>query len=275
MRRLLSGSDRLGKLGRIDALPCVPGQYRELLRQVHGGEGSMKAVADIVCSDPAMVTKVLQLVNSSFVGMRQEISDPRYATMLLGRDMVAALFLSRHVFSVFPTGERGGVSIERLAEHSREVGLAAAEVARDLTADRNGWEQAFTAGLLHDIGKLLMAEASPVEYRRLQEERRQSALPLAEAERRTFGMSHAEAGAYLLGTWGQPASIVEAVAYHHAPAGSPAGSAPLVAVHVADALVHGRSTDPAGATGAEVDRAYLEERGFQTLLQRWEEKWAA
>ena len=133
-------------------------------------------------------------------------------------------------------------------------------------------ESAFTAGLMHDLGKLVLASNFDEQYSGAQALARQQQLPLWEVEKQIFGASHGEIGAYLLGLWGMPLDLVEAAALHHNPSRCLAKRfTPLTAVHVANALVYEAKPDKEGFVAPQIDEAYLAELGLSDQLQRWRE----
>src|SRR5579862_669245 len=134
-------------------------------------------------------------------------------------------------------------------------------------ADQKIIDEAFVGGLLHDIGKLVLASNFPAEYARIVEIGRKGAESLVAAEENTLGANHAEVGGYLLGLWGLPVPVVEAIALHHHPGKSPTQAfGPLTAVHAANGLLNlerGNSLDE------EVDLKYLKALGLDVRLDSW------
>jgi putative nucleotidyltransferase with HDIG domain len=150
------------------------------------------------------------------------------------------------------------------AEQTHAIGVA--ELARQIAADRALDEAVVTAGLLHDIGRLILAGQRIGEV--LEDRRRAEAegCPLVSVEFERYGVTHAELGAYLLGLWGLPGQVVEAVAHHHRPDRLEGHDLRILgAVHVADALVH-EMTD---RTGGTLDLAFVERLGWTDRLEEW------
>lgn len=257
-------------VARVKSLPSVPTLYTELLRQLKAPEASMDDVARIIASDTAMTAKVLQLANSAFFGVRQHMVDPKDAVFYLGFDTVKGLALTVRVFSAFAGSGCPRFSVSSLAQHSVLTGTLARKLAQAIHLPDQAIEDAFMAGLLHDIGKLVLVDALPGKYDQALRMAAAGSAPCWEAEQKVFGTSHAEIGTYLLWIWGLPGAVVEAVAYHHAPGRCPAQRAsPLTAVHVANRLAHrrGAQSDPAGL--ADLDCAYLERLGLPADLRAW------
>jgi putative nucleotidyltransferase with HDIG domain len=131
-------------------------------------------------------------------------------------------------------------------------------------------EDAYIAGMLHDIGKLMLAENSPGQFQQAMAMAAEREIPLHEAEFQVFGASHAGVGAYLLGLWGLPATMVEAVAFHHSPANSDLRCfGPLTAVHAANVLEQEFSANAANNRRSRLDEAYFAALGLSGRLEVW------
>ncbi|MFO0746956.1 MAG: response regulator [Myxococcota bacterium] len=197
--------------GSIDRLPPVPGLYLELSAAIDRESTSAKDIAAIAERDPAMCAKVLQLANSAFFGRARHLTSTAQAVSFLGVEVLRGLALSAGIFaSAIELSDIGGFSLEDAQVHALQTALLARELApRELR------EEAFTAGLVHDIGKVVLAMGAPSRLEAALTRARQGNTFLHEAEMELFGTTHAEVGAYLLGMWGLPCSIVEAVAFHH------------------------------------------------------------
>ena len=224
-------------ISNIGALPSVPRLYREVSQELKSPEASLNKIGEMISSEPAMAAKVLQVANSAFFARRHGISKISEAVSYLGLDRVAQLILAIHAFSEFKPAESGSFPIEQLWTHSNSTAARAKQIAEDQHASAKTADDAFTAGLLHDIGKLILAGRFPEEYATTMTKAITDQIPLYLAERETFSVTHAEVGAYLLAIWGLPNPIVDAVAYHHNPTTIPVQSfSALTAVHAADTL---------------------------------------
>jgi len=159
-----------------------------------------------------------------------------------------------------------GFSLDRFQDHS----LRCARLAKAFLKDSPRAEDAFTAGLVHDIGKLIIAKNLTRQFHEVVDEVRRSdpRQPLHAVERAHIGMSHGELGAYLLGVWGLPAPVVEAAAFHHFPGAVSQGPCEvLAAVHVADALLDSSCSGEGDLPSDErLDLAFLERAGFAARL---------
>jgi HD-like signal output (HDOD) protein len=267
LQALLTDEAIRSVVGRLDTLPSVPRTYWELRRAVDEPNVSAGDIATIVEKDPAMSVKILQLVNSAYFGLARRMTSVRHAVSYLGIELLKGLALTAHVFATME-GTRivEGFSLDQLQQKS----LLTAQVAKKLPKDPKKGEEAFTAALVHDIGKIVVAVVLPDRFTEIVRTVQATGRSFHTIEKELLGVTHAEIGAYLLGTWGLPFSIVEAVAYHHAPSsmGGLESCDVLAAVHVADALV-----DVAGDSGVPItdklDMAFLERAGFIANLPAW------
>lgn len=187
---------------------------------------------------------------------------------LLDLDIVKALILSVQIFTHFDQVQVRTLSLETLWRHSLSTGGWAKGIAEGETTDRKVADEEFLAGLLHDVGKLVFAANLPERYSAARVLAQEQGLPDWEAEQTIFGATHAAVGAYLLGLWGLPDPLIEAVAFHHHPALCPDRSfSPLTAVHVANALVHAQ--EQGDAVARQIDQEYLDALGLRDRLAIW------
>lgn len=255
--------------GYLGELPSSPRLYTALTQALASPDTSVAMIADIVEQDVAMSAKCLQLVNSAFFGLARRVTNIRQAVMYLGTNMLRTLVFSVEVFRSFdPSGRLGRRTLAGLESHA----LATAGIARSLVQDKQQSDDAFIGGLLHDVGKLVLASRLPQRFEQIVATAIEKRRPLHEIELEVLGVTHAELGAYLLGLWGLPYQIVEVVAYHHRPDQVPHRSfGVLDAVHVANALAneYGTRAVPAHTVYAELSTSYLESIGAAEELPNW------
>lgn len=199
-------------VGSIDVLPSPPASVLEINRLVADPFSSVEAVSEAIRTDSAMSAKLLQLVNSAFFGLSSHVDDVQQAVALLGFDTVRNLLIAVELVRSFnaPTPELVK-AVENLNAHSFTV----AELSRSLMMRRRGAHEAFVAGMMHDIGLLALIGCGPNHYLSLQREIEKSGRCIEECEQEILGTTHANIGAYLLGLWGLPFSLVESVARSH------------------------------------------------------------
>jgi HD-like signal output (HDOD) protein len=213
LRELLTDSLRK-KIGGLQQLPSVPTVYFEMMSAMSRMDVSATKIARILERDSAMAAKTLQLVNSACFCLSRRITSIDQAVAYLGMDLVRDLSLTLHMFAALePTAMRSGFSFDAEQEHS----LLTSKVVRRIVTNPRQSRNAFTAVLLHDIGDLILAVCNPENFRKVLLACKKTGRPQYEVEAELLGVTHAEVGAYLLGLWGLPHPIVEAVAYHHNP----------------------------------------------------------
>ncbi len=262
-------------VSRIDSLPSLPSLYAELLEELESPRSSMENIGRIISRDLGMAAKVLQLVNSAFFGLPRRIEEPAQAVTLLGIETVKTLILGIEVFTKFEGGCMPDLDLEGLWSHSLAVGSFSRILARLEKQPKDQVDQAFVGGMLHDIGKLILASYCPEEYSDILRPLESAEDPgfLWHAERNRLGTGHAEVGAYLLGLWGFPDPVMESVAFHHTPSSHPERSfGPVAAVHVADVL--SRTPGEIGHEGLiarGLDLRFLQELGLDGRLPAWQE----
>lgn len=217
LRDLLTKKSVKYVLGGIDTMPSLPALYARIMQELRSKEASTASVGDIISKDVSMSAKVLQLVNSSFFGMPRHVASPSEAVVLLGIDVVKTLVLSIEVFSRFRQKTLKILPVEKINDHSYQTGLVAQKIANAERMDKKKADNAMIAGILHDLGKFLLAEHYPDEYQEVMTLVKEKQMPVQDAEVEVLGVTHAEIGGYLLSIWGLPDNVVEGVTFHHMP----------------------------------------------------------
>jgi putative nucleotidyltransferase with HDIG domain len=269
LHAILSDESVRRMVGGVKRLPRLPALYASLARTLADEQAGAGDVTRIIEEDVAVSAKVLQLANSAFFGIGRPISAVEQAVNYLGVRTIQQLVLAAELFDGTGLPRRSGTSIEALRDHA----LLTAGIARRIVAGyRREADDASTAGLLHDVGKLVMAAELPEQLAAASNAARESGRPLYQAERELNGITHAEVGAYLLGAWGLPYPIIEAVANHHAPGRvHQPGFDALTAVHVANALAHECVSAGAGVRAATLDHGYIAALGLADQVPAWRE----
>jgi HD-like signal output (HDOD) protein len=206
-------------VGSIVHLPSPPGVYLELTRALADPKADASKMARIVEADPAMSAKLLQLVNSAYFALSKPARTVQHAVSYLGTSVLKALALSTQVF-----GTVEGATSGRVLERLQRDALSTATLARRIVRDGKRGDEAFTAGIVRDIGRLVIAAGLPERFAEIETSARASGRALHHVERECLGATHAEIGAYLLGVWGVPFTITETVAFHHQPSAVSAGN---------------------------------------------------
>ena len=255
---------------QMKKLPSPPNLYFKIVAELGSPDSSIENIGSMVAQDPVLSAKLLQVVNSAVFGLQMQVVSASEAVMYLGMETTKALVLLAHTFSYFDKVRTAEFSVEKLWKHSVASGKLAEQIARAEGCDAEVTGQAFTGGMLHDIGKLLLAANMPEEFKKALTKAREEQLYLWDAESSVLGASHGELGACLLSIWGLPMPIVEAVALHHYPVRFLSKQfCPLTAVHVANALEHELQAEKQGGVCAVADANYLAELGLEERLEVW------
>jgi HD-like signal output (HDOD) protein len=234
VQALLTSEKIRAVVGSLQSLPSFPGSYTELTAVMELPNSSLADIGAIVKRDAGLSAKVLQLANSAYCGNAQPTASVQSAVRHVGLSVIKALSLSTHVFSEFSTTSLNHPLLTSLPDRS----LMKAELASSFAASDKRADEAFTAALLLNIGQIVLARCYSAQYLPILELAASSGRALHEVEFEQLGVTHAEVGAYLLGVWGLPFTLVELVACHHAPALlTLTPNTVLNAVHVADVLV--------------------------------------
>lgn len=271
----LTNNDLKKVISGIDRLPSLPAAYAELQKILRKENTTADDVAKVIENDIGMTAKLLQLVNSSFFGLFQKVDSPARAVKLLGFDTIRILVLGVQIFSEFKT-DSSAISISFLKDHSMKVAQCSKKIALQTTDDLEVVNNSFLAGMLHDIGRLLLVANCADNYLPLVEAAQKNGTRLVDDEQKQFNATHGDIGTYLIGLWGFRGDILEAISYHNnINAFSSESFSPALAVHVADALYYKFYPQHAIGSPPEVNIGYLEKVGLRNKLEDWENHCAA
>jgi len=268
LRDMLDGPHLKEVISRLKTVPSLPALYIAVTEALRSPDTSIAKIGNLIARDMGMCAKVLQLVNSAFFGLSCHVSSPQQAVALIGIENLKALVLSVQVFSDF--GNKFTQELACLWDHSMATASFAKTIAQAQQSPRTMLDDAFTAGLLHDVGRLVLASAFGAEYQQVLKRAAQPGGLLAGCEKEAFGCTHNGVGAYLLGLWGLADSIVEAVAWHHQPAhAQPTAFSALIAVHAADHFDNQMRSDATFNENSAIDEPLLSQLGLQPQLLSW------
>lgn len=254
----------------IKTVPSLPEAYFEMLDAMQSADSPIERIAEIISRDPGMSSKLLQLVNSAFFGFARQCSRVAEAVQLLGVIRIRALTLGLQLFSSFDKKRVEEFALDAVWQHCLRTGMVARLIVEEENGQAEMMEQAFTAGMMHDIGKLALASYLPDEYRAVCQKAKTEQRPLHEVETEVLGANHADLGGYFLGLWGLPSPMVEAVLCHHQPSAATGDVfSPLTAVHAANVLTRSRAQDEQVFPPNEFDLAYLKRLGYDHRIDAW------
>ena len=228
------------RIKTIANLPTLPHIASRLMQIVHSPETSADAVASLVSQDISLSAKVLRLANSAFYGIPKSINTLNNAVVILGFKIIQTMVLSLTVFDMFACeDDDDGAVFDRneFWNHS----LRCATIARLLAHRRRrnfalDPEEAFCAGLLHDVGKVVMEQYLNADFHRALHHARSNGLSNFDAERETLGYTHCDVASWLTGSWSLPDEIEQPLICHHEPEDATICSASVMTCHIADAL---------------------------------------
>ena len=264
-------------LMRMGTLPSVPVLYWRIMEEINSAEPSVERVAQIISKDPGMTAKILKLVNSH-MSPKDRISNIMYAAHMLGLENLKSFVLVAELFEDVKQDKLAeDFDVDALWQHGLTVGEFARSIAEFESTDRRIIDDSYTAGLLHDIGLLILASKLPTEFEEVLAYARDNGITLIQAEKQVLGVTHAEIGAYLLDLWGLADDIVKGISHHFFPSGDPDEMyaveeaeifTPLTAVHAANYFCEEESaTDEYGK--AELDMVYLEGLNVDDHVGHW------
>jgi len=257
IKRVISG---------LGALPTPPDLYLRLAKELSSPLSTLDSIAAIVKEDPGLTVKLLQIVNSAAFGISRKISNVPEAVQLIGTQILRAIMLTVQAFKFYEETSMRSVSLTQLWNHSLRTAIAAERLARFEKLPPQWCEEAFVAGLLHDIGKLVLAANADEEYEMIFKKSRAENIPLDQLEKEMFGATHAQIGAYLLGLWGIPENIINTVELHHNLSEDTAGRfSAVTALHLAQCL------DPTENRAMRLDHDYLQRLGIDDRIPAWRE----
>ena len=256
----------LNIVGRLEHLPSLRAVSMKLLRLLDNPTSTTMEIGALMESDTALAAQILKIANSAFFGLARSVNKPSDAVAYLGFDTLKAIVLTAGFLDQAGLDKSCGYSLEAAADHAQMVGAAARAIAETEHGSRAFGDECFIAGLLHDIGKLVLARNLPSEFAVVASADQGLHSHL---EQEMFGASHAAVGAYLMGLWGLPNSVVEAIRLHHSPSEySLKRFTTLTSVHVADQFVARLSTE-CGSASAPLDEGYLSSLGLADRIPVW------
>jgi HD-like signal output (HDOD) protein len=248
----------------------LPATYFEVLKRAESPHCTIESIAEVISHDPTLTVRLLQMVNSPACAMGKKVTNPAEAVAMLGLDAVKSLVLCLQVFAESAPAQDSGISSEQFWRHSFSVAKLASKIVLNCIASEGMASEAYTAGLLHNIGQIVLAANLSKEYSAVIQAARKRKVSLQEVELEQLGVTSNQVGAYLLGLWGMPLPLVEATALHHAPASaSTIDFTLLTVVHVANVLASEDSKGVNGLPVPELDVDYLSTLSLPKKTDAW------
>jgi HD-like signal output (HDOD) protein len=231
-------------ISRIEQLPTLPAVYHRLQDMLSDPKVSAKDVGGVIEKDPALAAKILKMVNSSYYGFPKRISTISHSVVILGFTELMHLALSVSILRMFnKKGTNQAFNYMEFWKHSLGVAVCAGVIGRKVGPGKcTSHEEAFVAGLLHDVGKILEEQYIHREFTRVLELKEKENLLLFEAENRLLGITHQDVGSFLAEKWRLPSVLEAAIGLHHDPRGkrnSPGLYSMASIIHCADVFVRG------------------------------------
>ncbi len=274
----------LGLVNATIELPTMPEVLVKLNDVIARPDAAAADVAKVVGADPAVSTNILRIVNSAYYGLQVRVSSVSLAISVMGFNMAKKVALKAAVFSAFAKRREKIQHFDPTAfwKHAVFVGVAARTLAQhSATFAQMHPEDAYIAGLLHDIGKIILMEKSAPRYLATLRKAVQLDRPEVDVEREDFGFSHADVGSVLAVKWSLPEDLAIAIRYHHAPAKDPFHRSLSSLIHLADHLAwqvgmpSTVGTPPAALEPEAFGQVGLEQPAVQALLPQIREDFAA
>lgn len=260
------GSEKLKKvITGLGALPTPPRIHTRLNEALNSGYTSLDEIGGIIQEDPGLTVKLLQIANSVYFGVQQRVVSPMEAVQVVGLEVLRGLVLCLHAFKFYQNRVIRSVSATELWDHSLRTATSARRLAKYEQLPHQQCEETFVSGLLHDIGKLVLAANADDEYQLVIRRSQNEGTPASDLEQEVFGATHAQIGAYLLGLWGLPEPVVSTVEMHHSleQVTSP-GFTPVTAIHVAQCL------EPSPHRISRINTKYLRTIGVENRVVEWQ-----
>ncbi len=231
--------DKMEIVARIQKLPTIPGAVVRLSALAQSDKASAKDFEEIIKPDPSMTANLLRLANSPFFGLRRQVTSVRQAVTLLGVSRVCDIATSAALARTMPKTIPGyGIDARSFWIHCMAVAGISERLAVEVQVTKPSLT--FTAGLLHDVGKLVVGSYLLDEAKRVIHQLRSEESTLIEAERTSLGTDHAEIGAMICDLWDLPEAVGAAAKMHHEPSRATSENHSLLIdlVHTADCLAH-------------------------------------
>jgi HD-like signal output (HDOD) protein len=250
-------------------IPTIPTVLTEISAIVASPDGSAKEAAKVIEKDPAIATRALRLVNSSFYGLKNRVASINLACSILGLKVIKNLVVQASILQSFGDGESKGFDADSLWDHSIKTAVACRLLAKHANITQSlSLEDAYTSGLIHDIGKLVLIDGQAERFGEALQLSRAAEAPLAHAEVEIFGFNHAHVGGLLASRWNLPPNVQAAVMFHHTPATNAEDWSRGFLVNAANSYAHMAAKSERGWRGDVLDEDALAALGLSEEQHR-------
>lgn len=259
------------RVKKIDGLPSFPSTHIEILKLAKSDEASSEDIAEKIKLDPSLLATVFKLVNSSYYGFTKKVDALKLAVTLLGVEEIANLVMAAQIFEKLGRYTGGaGFDLKAFWRHAVGTAFISRALAKKLQAET---ESAFLAGMLHDLGKVVLDRCFPEYYQQVIEQVRSENIPIVQAESDILGLTHADVGGQLATEWKFSAKYLNVILYHHAPGENRRFQRLTCLVHIADILCRKFGYGSGGDSvvpeidPVAIDRFSLGSRGMGILME--------
>lgn len=221
---------------RIMSLPTLPTVVAKMIEMIDDPRTNATRLSRLIETDQVLTAKVLKLANSAYYGLPRQIGSLNMAVVVIGFNALRNVVLGLTVVDRFSNNWDGYFDFSQFWEHAASCGIASRLLAR--RQGQPNAEEAFAAGLLHDLGKLILNQYLPEDFDEIVRVVHRKRITFEEAEMEVVGIDHAEVGGLLAEHWRLPVRLVNGITYHHRPRFAPQGTPLPAIVHIADALCH-------------------------------------
>ncbi len=259
-----SGSKKI--VSSLVSIPKIPPIYSALMENLENRVIPLEAIDRIFSEVPEIINSVLQIINSPLFNLSTKIYSPQEAIHVLGTEIVLSLVLMIELHSIFKTNDKH-FSTSNIAEHSLITALLTKTILEEERVQELLIDETYSAAVLHDFGKLILSSSFPNKYSKILEISNAFDRPLHEVEQEILGTTHSVTGAFLLGLWGLPENLVEAIAFHHTPQLSKGDSSQMLStLHIANSFSYEFVPDFAHSGTEQIDELFQQRMG---ISERW------
>lgn len=271
LRKLLENKEVIDIINGLGELPSLPEIYLKLEREMSSENVSFQKMTQIITKDPALTAKILQTVNSGFFGLPRRITDLIEALSYLGINMIKSIILYLETFSLknYPPGVANHIT--EIATHCMETAAIGKIISKYEKLNKQLADDIFISCILHEVGKLILLKM-PDYVSKIEELRQAKNLNWIEAETEIYGFTHESVGAYLLGIWGLPKTIIESAAFLHNPSVLDIEALNcLTIVHISNSLAE-YTSDEFNYNELNIDRKLMEKLMLIEKIGTWWEE---